>query len=87
MDKEGLVEATMVGRIASFYYLQHETMSLMSNHLHEDTNFKSVLQVLSSAPEYDELPVRLITSPSAQSCLYLMYIQLISQEIHVSPGT
>lgn len=59
----------MGGRIASYYYLKHDTMSLMMNHLHEHTDFKTVLQVLSSAPEYDELPVRVF---SLQACIASM---------------
>jgi hypothetical protein len=58
VDAEGNVEATMAGRIASFYYLQHETMHLLMNHMQPDMDFKSALKILSNCPEYDELPVR-----------------------------
>ena len=78
MDKEGTVETTMGGRIASYYYLKHDTMSLMMNHLHEHTDFKTVLQVLSSAPEYDELPVRALP---LQACL--AYLSQIFMFVHI----
>lgn len=71
MHKDCTVETTMAGRIASYYYLKHDTMSLMMNHLHEDTDFKTVLQVLSSAPEYDELPVR-SEYPRSRASLFIV---------------
>ena len=48
----------MAGRIASFYYLQHSTLHLMMNYMHPTMDFKAVLKILCSSPEYDELPVR-----------------------------
>lgn len=59
MDEQDGVSATMAGRIASFYYLQHETMDLFMHHMHADADVAAVLKILASAPEYDELPVRL----------------------------
>ena len=53
---------TMAGRICSFYYLQHTTLDLFCNHMARGMDFKRLLLILASAPEYDELPVR----PSAQ---------------------
>lgn len=58
MDEQEAVSATMAGRIASFYYLRHETMDLFMHHLHADADLATVLKILSSSPEYDELPVR-----------------------------
>lgn len=58
MDEQQGVAATMAGRIASFYYLQHETMDLFMHHMHADADLASVLKILASSPEYDELPVR-----------------------------
>lgn len=58
MDEQDGVSATMAGRIASFYYLQHETMDLFMHHMHADADVAAVLKILASAPEYDELPVR-----------------------------
>lgn len=91
MDKEGTVETTMGGRIASYYYLKHDTMSLMMNHLHEHTDFKTVLQVLSSAPEYDELPVcTLPLQASLLACLsqvfMFVFIHVRSVWIIISSG-
>lgn len=58
MDEQDGVAATMAGRIASFYYLQHETMDLFMHHIHADADLAAVLKILASSPEYDELPVR-----------------------------
>lgn len=71
MDEQDGVSATMAGRIASFYYLQHETMDLFMHHMHADADVAAVLKILASAPEYDELPVRLrhvaLAAPAARS--------------------
>jgi pre-mRNA-splicing helicase BRR2 len=58
LDGDGTVGGTMAGQICSFYYLQHATMDLLMNHMTADMDFKRLLLILASAPEYDELPVR-----------------------------
>lgn len=58
-EEEGhQVEATPMGRIASFYYLQHSTMQLFMDRLGYSMSFASLLKALSDVPEYAELPVR-----------------------------
>jgi len=47
-----------VGRICSFYYLQHATMSVFTHALAPALSFSALLAVLCSVPEYAELPVR-----------------------------
>jgi len=47
-----------MGRIASFYYLSHQTMRLFQADLRPDLNLEKLLNVLSDAYEYDQLPVR-----------------------------
>jgi activating signal cointegrator complex subunit 3 len=47
-----------MGRIASFYYLSHQTMQHFQDNLRHDLNLEQLLHVLSDAHEYDELPVR-----------------------------
>ncbi|GAX76248.1 hypothetical protein CEUSTIGMA_g3692.t1 [Chlamydomonas eustigma] len=56
--EEDLVSSTTTGRIASFYYLDHTTMAQFTNGLDADMGVPEVLQVLCSAAEYNELPVR-----------------------------
>ncbi|MEW5302418.1 MAG: hypothetical protein WDW36_005207 [Sanguina aurantia] len=59
LDGEGdVVAGTTLGRIASFYYLDHHTMSQFVASMAADLEFTELLQVLCSVPEYDELPVR-----------------------------
>lgn len=47
-----------MGRIASFYYLSHQTMQHFQENLRPDLNLEQLLNVLSDAYEYDQLPVR-----------------------------
>jgi activating signal cointegrator complex subunit 3 len=47
-----------MGRIASFYYLSHQTMRHFQDKLRSDLNVEQLLNVLSDAYEYDQLPVR-----------------------------
>lgn len=55
---ESSVEPTQLGKIASFYYLQHGTVRLFKDRLREDMGHAALLILLSDAKEYDELPVR-----------------------------
>ena len=48
----------MLGRIGSFYYLNHRTMELFSERLSGDTTDQELLKLVSDAYEYDEIPVR-----------------------------
>ncbi|KAL6761039.1 Sec63 domain-containing protein [Haematococcus lacustris] len=57
-EEEDSVGATALGRVASFYYLQHATMEVFSRSLQPDMQLPQVLQVMCSVAEYDELPVR-----------------------------
>ncbi|KAL7638072.1 UNVERIFIED_CONTAM: hypothetical protein RMT77_011697 [Armadillidium vulgare] len=52
------LEATPLGRIASFYYLSHETMELFKEKLHPGVTLNDLLLILTEVHEYDELPVR-----------------------------
>jgi activating signal cointegrator complex subunit 3 len=52
------VHPTSMGRIASFYYLSHQTMQHFQDSLRPDLNLEQLLKILSDAHEYDQLPVR-----------------------------
>ncbi|KAK9868384.1 hypothetical protein WJX84_004044 [Apatococcus fuscideae] len=58
VDEEDQVEPQMFGQVASFYYLKHETMAVFAKNLTAGLGIPKVLEVLCSAREYDELPVR-----------------------------
>ncbi|EFJ28836.1 hypothetical protein SELMODRAFT_410613 [Selaginella moellendorffii] len=55
---EDNVEIQMPGLIASKYYLHYTTVALFSSNVHSESSLEELLQLLSSATEYDELPVR-----------------------------
>nr|XP_043640038.1 DExH-box ATP-dependent RNA helicase DExH14 [Erigeron canadensis] len=57
MDEDN-VEPTMLGSIASQYYLKYMTISMFASNIGPDTSLEVFLNVLSAASEYDELPVR-----------------------------
>lgn len=47
-----------MGRIASFYYLSHQTMKHFRDTLRDNLNIEELIQILSDVFEYDQLPVR-----------------------------
>lgn len=58
IDEEGKLDATTSGRIASFYYLTHKTLLMFKDKISPESDIESLIDILSSAEEYAELPVR-----------------------------
>jgi activating signal cointegrator complex subunit 3 len=56
-DGRGVI-ATSLGRISSFYYISHKTIAIFDHRLHPNCTPYEIIQILSCAAEYDELPVR-----------------------------
>ncbi|KAI0017266.1 Sec63 Brl domain-containing protein [Xylariomycetidae sp. FL0641] len=54
----GDVDPTPLGKIMSYYYLAHKTVRHLVKHAKPNASFVDVLSWMSSATEYDELPVR-----------------------------
>ncbi|KAK8060407.1 Sec63 Brl domain-containing protein [Apiospora saccharicola] len=54
----GDVDPTPLGKIMSYYYLSHKTIRHLVKHAKPKATFGQALQWMSSATEYDELPVR-----------------------------
>jgi len=54
----GNVDPTPMGKIMSYYYLSHRTIRHLVTHAKRSASFADVLFWMSSATEYDELPVR-----------------------------
>lgn len=54
----GDVDSTPLGKIMSYYYLSHRTVRHLAKNAKRDATFADVLSWMSSAIEYDELPVR-----------------------------
>ena len=57
-DEDGELAPTTLARIASFYYLSHFTLKQFADTLKPDIQIESLIEVLSSAYEFDQLPVR-----------------------------
>eukprot|EP01094_Clydonella_sp_ATCC50884_P027738 TRINITY_DN8091_c1_g1_i2.p1 TRINITY_DN8091_c1_g1~~TRINITY_DN8091_c1_g1_i2.p1 ORF type:complete len:1749 (+),score=740.80 TRINITY_DN8091_c1_g1_i2:384-5249(+) len=57
-EESGAVEADILGRIASYYYLSYQTAAIFANDIGDENDIESLLSVLCATAEYDELPVR-----------------------------
>ncbi|CAH2095219.1 unnamed protein product [Euphydryas editha] len=57
-EDQRTVNSTWMGRIASYYYLSHKTMSHFNLHLQSNLNFDNLLRILADSEEYATLPVR-----------------------------
>ena len=57
-----------LGMIASYYYIQYTTIELFSSSLQANTKLKGLLEILSSAAEFDPLPVRHRLSAPSPLC-------------------
>jgi replicative superfamily II helicase len=57
-SEDETVNSTVLGRLASFYYLSHETIEYMNNVLVADVSIASLIQILANAKEFYGLPVR-----------------------------
>ncbi|KAK8195009.1 Sec63 Brl domain-containing protein [Phyllosticta capitalensis] len=58
VHSNGDVDPTPLGKIMSYYYLSHNTIRHLVRHAKANATFEDVLSWMSSASEYDELPVR-----------------------------
>ncbi|XP_077668994.1 activating signal cointegrator 1 complex subunit 3 isoform X3 [Eretmochelys imbricata] len=52
------IEPLTYGRIASYYYLKHQTVRMFKDRLKPECSVEELLSVLSDAEEYADLPVR-----------------------------
>jgi len=44
-EEEGKLEALTMGRIASFFYLKHQTMAMFTDNLSKDSDMRALMQV------------------------------------------
>ncbi|GME28323.1 Helicase [Neofusicoccum parvum] len=58
LHSNGDVDPTPLGKIMSYYYLSHKTIRHLIKHAKPNATFADALAWMSSATEYDELPVR-----------------------------
>ncbi|XP_075718320.1 activating signal cointegrator 1 complex subunit 3 [Rhinoderma darwinii] len=52
------IEPQTYGRIASYYYLKHQTVRMFRDRLKAESSVEDLLSVLTDAEEYTDLPVR-----------------------------
>ncbi|XP_036173871.1 activating signal cointegrator 1 complex subunit 3 isoform X3 [Myotis myotis] len=52
------IEPLTYGRIASYYYLKHQTVKMFKERLKPECSTEELLSILSDAEEYTDLPVR-----------------------------
>uniref|UniRef100_I3M8C4 Activating signal cointegrator 1 complex subunit 3 n=1 Tax=Ictidomys tridecemlineatus TaxID=43179 RepID=I3M8C4_ICTTR len=52
------IEPLTYGRIASYYYLKHQTVKMFKDRLKPECTIEELLSILSDAEEYTDLPVR-----------------------------
>jgi len=57
-EEDDALEPLMLGRVASYYYLQYPSVALFAANIKHDSTLESLLQTLCGVAEYDELPVR-----------------------------
>ena len=58
LHANGNVDSTPIGKIMSYYYLSHKTVRHLVKHAKRNPSFADVLSWMSSATEFDDLPVR-----------------------------
>ncbi|KAG2296108.1 hypothetical protein Bca52824_042777 [Brassica carinata] len=58
MENELNISPSNLGRIASYYYISYTTVERFSSLLTSETKMKGLLEILTSASEYDLIPVR-----------------------------
>ncbi|KAI9836113.1 MAG: hypothetical protein M1819_001729 [Sarea resinae] len=58
VHSNGDVDSTPHGKIMSYYYLSHKTISHLLRHAKRNASFGDVLSWVCSATEFDDLPVR-----------------------------
>ena len=56
-DPDALIPSVL-GRIASFYYLNHQTVLLFEDYIQDESTLQDILKVLCDAQEFAEIPVR-----------------------------
>ncbi|XP_061675544.1 activating signal cointegrator 1 complex subunit 3 isoform X3 [Syngnathoides biaculeatus] len=57
-EDDQVIEPQTYGRIASYYYLKHQTIRLFKERLRAELPIHEILSILTDAEEYAELPVR-----------------------------
>ncbi|CAH1802861.1 unnamed protein product, partial [Owenia fusiformis] len=57
-DDNNGIEAMVLGRISSYYYINHTTVRMFQDRFKAESSIPELLEILSDSYEYSELPVR-----------------------------
>ena len=57
-EEEDEIEALNLGIIAAYYYIQYTTIHILATSLTAKTKLKGLLEIISAASEFDDLPMR-----------------------------
>lgn len=57
-SEDHTINSTTLGRLASFYYLSHETIQFMNEKLGKNDTVANLINTLANAKEFFGLPVR-----------------------------
>jgi pre-mRNA-splicing helicase BRR2 len=58
LEDDNDVAALNLGLISAFYYIRYTTIELFNSSLKEKTKIKGIIEIMSNASEYDNLPMR-----------------------------
>jgi pre-mRNA-splicing helicase BRR2 len=58
VEKDVALLPANIGRIASYYYIRYLTMQTFSKSLNEGRKLRALLDILSAANEFEEIPIR-----------------------------
>ena len=68
-EQEGKIEPTELGRIASYYYIKHDSMALYCNNINEYSSISDVFRIFSMSDEFRYISVRLEERKELKSLL------------------
>lgn len=57
-EDQDIIESSNLGKIAAYYSIKHLTIKLFDENLNENRTMKNLLEILSSAEEFESLPIR-----------------------------
>ena len=80
-SEDETVNATTLGRLASFYYLSHETIQYMNTSLLSEVPISGLIAILANAKEFFGLPVRHNEDVLNESMMHLVPIKVPKHDL------
>lgn len=56
--KTGLIQSTQMGRIASYYYIKHQSINIYTQHMKQNTSLIELLRIFGLSQEFKLIPIR-----------------------------